>query len=388
MQTAPVLRYTPARFQVAFRSLNFTGGGVEMGRKAKSRASQAKPARKGKRYRRIATEEAWAIREQMDAQRELLASTQEYDPDLFLWRIQTDPNGPIHNKLLDLYEMRLREMDKYDVEMHLLALTSTGVQMMAPDRAASVAEVGNDRLAEAIGRDPERFSGLATIPVQDPPRAIREAERAISKLKLNGIMINSHTNGEYLSERKYWPILEAIEDLHVPLYIHPRAPIPLMAKAYRTDHLEHAIWGYQAETGLHALRIITGGVLDQFPKLQVVLGHMGEGLPYWLYRLDFMHGRVRIPFDRPKLKLTPSEYIKRNYYITTSGMNWEPTLKFCIEVLGADRIMWAIDYPYQDHPDAVEFMDAARISEQDKQKIYHENAERVFKIRKAKSTGK
>jgi predicted TIM-barrel fold metal-dependent hydrolase len=278
--------------------------------------------------------------------------------------------------------MRMQEMDKYDVDVHLLALTSTGVQMMDADRAVAVAEIGNDRLHEAIQRHPDRFTGLATIAVQDPPRAVKEIERAIKKLKLNGIMINSHTNGEYLSEQKYWPILEAIEDLNVPLYIHPRAPIPLMAKAYRTDHLEHAIWGYQAETGLHGLRLITGAVFDQFPKLQVVLGHMGEGIPYWLYRLDFMYGRVKIDFGRRKLKLTPSEYFKRNFYITTSGMNWEPTLKFCIEAMGADRIMWAIDYPYQDHPDAVEFMDAARISEKDKQAIYHGNAERVFKIKK------
>ncbi len=353
-----------------------------MSPKRKAGASKSKAKARPKKYRRIATEEAFAIPEQMEAQRELVANTQEYDPDLFLWRIQTDPNGPVHNKLIDLYEMRMREMDKYDVDMHLLALTSTGVQMMEPDRAVAVAEIGNDRLHEAIQRHPDRFTGLATIAVQDPPRAVKEIERAITKLKLNGIMINSHTNGEYLSEQKYWPILEAIEDLNVALYIHPRAPIPLMAKAYKTDHLEHAIWGYQAETGLHGLRLITGGVFDQFPKLQVVLGHMGEGIPYWLYRLDFMYGRVKIDFGRRKLKLTPSEYFKRNFYITTSGMNWEPTLKFCIEAVGADRIMWAIDYPYQDHPDAVEFMDAARISEKDKQAIYHGNAERVFKIKK------
>ncbi|HEY6904544.1 MAG TPA: amidohydrolase family protein [Candidatus Acidoferrales bacterium] len=353
-----------------------------MSPKRRASASKSKTKSRPKKYRRIATEEAFAIPEQMEAQRELIANTQEYDPDLFLWKVQTDPNGPVHNRLIDLYEMRMQEMDKYDVDMHLLALTSTGVQMMEADRAVAVAEIGNDRLHEAIQRYPDRFTGLATIAVQDPPRAVKEIERAIKKLKLNGIMINSHTNGEYLSEQKYWPILEAIEDLNVPLYIHPRAPIPLMAKAYKTDHLEHAIWGYQAETGLHGLRLITGAVFDQFPKLQVVLGHMGEGIPYWLYRLDFMYGRVKIDFGRRKLKLTPSEYFKRNFYITTSGMNWEPTLKFCIEAMGADRIMWAIDYPYQDHPDAVEFMDAARISEKDKQAIYHGNAERVFKIRK------
>jgi 5-carboxyvanillate decarboxylase len=351
-----------------------------MSPKHKARAS--KPKKKRKHYRRIATEEAFSIPEQMEAQRELVASATEYDPDLFLWKIQTDPTGPVYHKLLDLFEQRLRTMDEYDVDMHLLALTSTGVQMMSAEKGNAVAAIGNDRLHDAIQRHPDRFAGLATIAPQDPAGAVKEIERAITKLKLSGIMINSHTNGEYLSERKYWPILEAIAGLKVPLYIHPRAPIPLMAKAYRTDHLEHAIWGYQAETGLHGLRIITSGVLDHFPGLQIVLGHMGEGIPYWLYRLDFMHGRVRIPFDRPNLKLTPSEYFKRNFYITTSGMNWEPTLKFCIEAVGADRIMWAVDYPYQDHPDAVDFLDAARIPEKDKQKIYHENAERVFKLKK------
>jgi 5-carboxyvanillate decarboxylase len=354
-----------------------------MSPKRKAGAAKGKAKAKKKSYRRIATEEAFSIPEQMDAQRQLVAETQEYDPDLFLWRIQTDPSGPVHNKLIDLYDLRLRTMEEYDVDMHVLGLTSTGVQMMDPDKGTAVATIANDRLQEAVRKYPDRFAGLGTFAPQDPARAVKEIERVMTKLKLNGLIINSHTNGEYLSERKYWPILEAIEGLNAPLYIHPRSPIPLMAKAYRTDHLEHAIWGYAAETGLHGLRLITGGIFDQFPKLQIVLGHMGEGIPYWFYRLDFMHGRVRIGFDRPKLKLTPSEYFKRNFYITTSGMNWEPTLKYCIEVMGADRIMWAIDYPYQDHPDAVEFMDAARISENDKHKIYHENAERVFKIKKA-----
>jgi 5-carboxyvanillate decarboxylase len=385
VQNRLFLRYTP----FSFGAIIITAGNIQiipdrgeirMSPKHKARASKKKAKRK--HYRRIATEEAFSIPEQMDAQRELVAAATDYDPDLFLWKIQTDPSGPVYHKLLDLFDQRLQTMDEYDVDMHLLALTSTGVQMMSPEKGNAVAIRGNDLLHEAIKRHPDRFAGLATIPPQDPAAAVKEIERAITKLKLSGIMINSHTNGEYLSERKYWPILEAIAGLKVPLYIHPRSPIPLMAKAYRTDHLEHAIWGYQAETGLHGLRIITSGVLDHFPGLQIVLGHMGEGIPYWLYRLDFMHGRVRIGFDRPKLKLTPSEYFKRNFYITTSGMNWEPTLKFCIEAVGADRIMWAIDYPYQDHPDAVDFLDAARIPEKDKQKIYHENAERIFKLKK------
>ncbi|MGA3295118.1 MAG: amidohydrolase family protein [Candidatus Acidiferrales bacterium] len=351
----------------------------------KRKITKRKAKEKPKNYRRIATEEAFSIPEQMDAQRELLGTTQEYDPDLFLWRFQTDPSGPIHNKLIDLYDQRLKTMDEYGVDMHLLGLTSTGVQMLDADKGTALATIANDRLHEAVQKYPDRFAGLGTFAPQDPARAVKEIERVMTKLKLNGLIINSHTNGEFLSERKYWPILEALADLNAPLYIHPRAPNPLMAKAYRTDHLEHAIWGYQAETGLHGLRIITSGVLDQFPKLQIVLGHMGEGIPYWFYRLDFMHARVRIDFGRLKLKLLPSEYFKRNFYITTSGMNWDPPLRYCIEVMGADRIMWAIDYPYQDHPDAVEFMDAARISEKEKHAIYHENAERLFKIKKKKA---
>src|SRR5579863_8219605 len=350
----------------------------------KRKATASKSKKKTKNYRRIATEEAFSIPEQMAAQRELVANAKEYDPDLFLWKTQTDPTGPVHNRLIDLYDMRLKLMDEWDVDMHVLGLTSTGVQMMDPDRGVAVAEIANDRLHDAVQKYPDRFAGLGTFAPQDPARSVKEIERVMTKLKLSGLIINSHTNGEFLSEKKYWPILEALESLNAPLYIHPRSPNPLMAKAYRADHLEHAIWGYAAETGLHGLRLITGGIFDQFPKLQIVLGHMGEGIPYWLYRLDFMYGRVKIDFGRRKLKLTPSEYFKRNFYITTSGMNWEPTLKFCIEAVGADRIMWAIDYPYQDHPDAVEFMDAARISEKDKQAIYHGNAERVFKIKKTK----
>lgn len=351
--------------------------------KSKRGAGAKKVASKKKTFRRIATEEAFSVPEQMEAMREVLAKTSDYDPDLFLWKTQTDPNGPVNKPLLDLEGERLRIMDRDGVDMHLLSLTSTGVQMMDPDRAADVAVAANDRLADVIRRHPDRFAGLATIPPHNPARAISELERAINKLKLNGVIINSHTDGEYLADRKYWPILEAISGLKVPLYIHPRAPIPAMAAAYREYHLEHAIWGYQAETGLHALHLIVSGVFDQFPNLKVVLGHMGEALPYWLYRVDWMHGQAPIHFDRPKLKKRPSDYFKRNFMITTSGMNWNPVLKFCIEVLGADNIMWAIDYPYQGSREATEFMNRAPISDVDKHKIFHKNAERVFHIKPA-----
>jgi 5-carboxyvanillate decarboxylase len=351
---------------------------------AQRKASAAKSKGQRKDFRRIATEEAFSTPEQMDAMREILAKQTQYHPDLFLWKIQTNPNGPVNKPLLDLEGERIKIMDRDGVDMHLLSLTSTGVQMMDAAKATDVAISSNDRLADVIRKHPTRFAGLATVPPQDIPAAIKETERAINQLKLNGIMINSHTNGEYLSDKKYWPLLEAIAGLKVPLYIHPRAPIPAMAEAYRPEHLEHAIWGYQAETGLHALRLIVSGVFDSIPNLKVILGHMGEALPYWLYRVDYMWCTVAIKYEgRTTLKKKPSDYFKQNFMITTSGMNWNPTLKFCIEVLGADNIMWAIDYPYQTSPDAVAFMNKAPISDADKHKIFHKNAERVFHIKPA-----
>lgn len=333
-------------------------------------------------YRRIATEEAFAIPEQFEAWRDLLRTAQGYDPDLFLARAQTD-GGQLSNRLLDLDEERLQIMDEAGIAMHLLSLTSTGVQALDTERAVSLAQLANDRLAAAIARHPDRYAGLATIAPQDPARAVRELERAINQLKLNGVIINSHTNGEYLDEEKHWPILEAAAALEAPIYIHPRSPSPAMAQAYRKYHLEHAIWGYAVETGLHGVRLIMSGVFDRYPTLRIVLGHMGENIPYSLYRMDWMHSRAPVAMDRPKLKQRPSDYFKQNFLITTSGVNWHAPLKFCIEVLGADNIMWAVDYPYQETHEAVRYMNEAPISEADKHKIFHGNAERVFRIARA-----
>ncbi len=328
-------------------------------------------------FRRIATEEAFATAEQFDALRELTATTREYDPDTFLASLQTGGSAWTR-QLLDLEDERLSIMDKSGVSMAVLAMTSTGVQQFAVEKAVRIAADGNDLLAAAIKRHPTRYAGLATIPVQDPKRAVKEMERAISKLGLTGVMINSHTNGEYLDEEKYWPILEAAAGLDATVYIHPRAPSPGMAAPYRKYHLEHAIWGYAVEVGLHALRLIMSGVFDRYPKLRVVIGHMGENIPYALYRLDWMHSHY--DFGRPKLKLTPGEYFRQNFHITTSGVNWVPALELCIKVLGADNIMWAVDYPYQETVEATQWLNDAPISDTDKEKIFHLNAERVFKL--------
>lgn len=341
--------------------------------------TQSQPA-----FRRIATEEAFSTLEQMEAMREVMNVHSGYHPDFPVWRMivesEMEAAKVVRGRLLDIGEGRVRIMDEHGVAVHLLSLTSTGVQMLEPAKAVTVAKQCNDLLAAAVQRYPTRFAGLATVPPQAPAEAVKEVERAIGELKLNGLVINSHTDGEFLCEEKYWPILEAAEAMEAAIYLHPRAPNPLMAEAYRTDGLEHAIWGYQAETGLHALRLITGGVFDRFPKLKIVLGHMGEGIPYWLYRIDYMHALTMEARQRRELNRKPSEYFRDNFMITTSGMNDAKVLKYCIDQLSADNIMFAIDYPYQLTEDAVGFLDEADISHEDKEKIYHLNAERIFKI--------
>lgn len=330
--------------------------------------------------RRIATEEAFSIPEQL-AELGKVADSDLKDADLPFWRRVTRTNLPfaerIKRQLLDLEQERLAIMDANGVDMHLLSLTSPGVQLFSPDIAVALARIANDRLAETICRHPTRFAGLATIAPHVPAEAAKEIERAVGTLKLNGVMINSHTFDEYLDDEKFLPIFEAAVAMNAPIYIHPRAPSSGMAAPFMKHNLETAIWGYGAETGLHALRLIVSGLFDRFPTLKIVLGHMGEGLPFWLWRIDFMHGASG---DRKKLGKRPSEIFRDNFCITTSGMNWPLALDFCRQAVGPQNIMWAIDYPYQDTRGATQFMNAVVMADSEKRMIFSGNAERVFGI--------
>jgi 5-carboxyvanillate decarboxylase len=305
--------------------------------------------------RRIATEEAFMIPEQLEVLKEFVASGGD-DPDIDMWKVLLSKEAEVRiSQLLDSRGDRIRKMDEYGVDVFVLSLTSPGVQMLPTDRAAALARLANDYLAETVRSHPGRYAGLATIAPQDPAWSVKEMERAIRQLGLNGFVINSHTNGEYLDDPKFWPILEAAEALDAPIYLHPRAPSKAMAQPYRIYNLENALWGYQAETGLHAIRMISSG----------------------LWRIDYMHSQNPM---RPKVRKLPSEYFRDSFYITTSGLNWNPTLEFCMSVLGPDKIMFAIDYPYQRPAAAVAFMNNAPISLEDKRKIFATTAERVFKI--------
>lgn len=330
--------------------------------------------------RRIATEEACSIPEVAQALREQAqAGGDSLDQRLLSWiyDVPADQPGKLLSQLLDIDAGRLADMDEHGVDVQLLGLTSPGVQMLEPSRATALASLANDRLAEAVRRHPDRFAALATFAPQDPAGAVREMERAIQKLKLNGFIINSHTNNEYLDQPKYWPILEAAEALGVPLYIHPRAPSDGMAAPFRDYRMEAAVWGYGMEVGTHAVRLMLSGVFDRFEKLKIVLGHMGEAVPFWLWRLDYMGNPAR---GRSPQKLRPSEYFRRNFALTTSGVEDSLALRYCIDRVGIDNVMWAIDYPYQPSAPAVAWIDAAPLTDAERAQVCHRNAERIFGI--------
>lgn len=331
--------------------------------------------------RRIATEEAFATREQMAAM--IALGHSDWDsPDLSLWRSFGGANAArsrLRAGLLDL-DMRLADMDANDVAMHILSLTSPGVQMFDADTATGIAQSANDELAETIARHPGRFAGLAAFAPQDPARAAKEMERAVHKLGLNGFILNSHTNDHYFDDRKFWPILEAAEALDRPIYIHPRCPSAPMYAACADYGLASGMWGFHVETSLHATRMILGGCFDQFPKLRIVLGHMGEGLPYWLYRIDHVYQALNPPGSARRIKTLPRETFARNFVITTSGVNDEQVLAFTIAQLGLDKVLWAIDYPYEQSAPAVAFMDKVAVTPAQRRALYQTNAERVFHL--------
>lgn len=339
------------------------------------------------KYKRIATEEAWAPPELLKMYADLYNSKTYDDPGFdSLWGFYGTSMEPrpvtVRRKLADLDDERIADMDAAGIDFAILSLTSPGVQVFERDTAVSIARDSNDMLKEAIDRHPDRYAGLCAIAPQAPELAAQELERC-KNLGFRGIINNSHTFGEYLSDPKFWPIFEAAEAMDMPIYLHPNTPPKNMIEPMLEVGLDGAIFGFGAETGMHMLRIITAGVFDRFPKLQMIIGHMGEALPYWMYRLDFMHNAQvtskRYETLKP-LKKKVSDYLKEHVTITCSGMAWEPAIKFAQEQVGVDRVMYAMDYPYQYLQQEVIDMDNMDMSDELKKMFYQDVATKVFKL--------
>jgi 2,3-dihydroxybenzoate decarboxylase len=338
-------------------------------------------------YLRIATEEAFATREQIDVYLRMVKDGSADRGMVSLWGFYTQSPSEratqIIERLLDLGEQRIRHMDETGIDKAILALTSPGAQPLRDlAEARNVARRANDFLAEQVAARPDRYIGMTALAPQDPQWSASEIARG-ARLGFKGVQINSHTQGEYLDDPKFDPIFRALADAGQPLYIHPATPPDSMIGPMLEAGLDGAIFGFGVETGMHLLRLITTGIFDRYPDLQIMVGHAGEALPYWAYRLDYMHQagvRSKRHARMKPLEKTILEYLRSNVLITTSGMAWAPAILFAQQVLGEDRVMYAMDYPYQYVPDEVRTHDLLDIPIETKRKLMQTNAERWFQL--------
>ncbi len=321
---------------------------------------------------KIALEEHFAIPETLNDSR-------GYFPD-WTWE-------ELKGRVLDIHERRLREMDENGIEMMLLSLNAPAVQAIPdPSQAATIARKANDFLAEQVQKRPDRFQALAALAMQDPDGATRELERCVKELGFRGALVNGFSQvGDaettvYYDLPQYRPFWAMAEKLDAPFYLHPRNPLPRDAKIYEGHAwLLGPTWAFGQETAVHALRLMGSGLFDAHPRLQIILGHMGENLPFGIWRVD--NTNAWIP-DRHKYaaKRRMGEYFRENFYITTSGNFHTQALIDSMLVLGADRIMFSTDWPFENIDHAAKWFDACPISENDRLKIGRENARRLFRL--------
>jgi 2,3-dihydroxybenzoate decarboxylase len=293
----------------------------------------------------------------------------------------------LQGRLLDIHEKRLRLMDEHGIELMLLSLNAPAIQAIPdPAQANEIARRANDFLAEQVRKRPARFQALAALPMQDPDLAIRELQRCVKDLGFKGALVNGFSqirdanSAVYLDLPQYWPFWEIVERLDIPFYLHPRNPLPGMAQIYEGHPwLLGPTWAFGQETAVHALRLMGSGLFDKFPRIQIIVGHMGEGLPYSMWRVDNRNAWVKAPPRYPAKKKI-AEYFSANFYLTTSGNFRTQTLIDAILEIGVDRILFSTDWPFENIDHAAIWFDAASISENDRLKIGRTNAARLFKL--------
>ena len=293
----------------------------------------------------------------------------------------------VRERIMDLHGRRLRLMDEFGMEMMILSLNAPAIQAI-PDakKANEIARKANDYLAEQVAKRPDRFQALAALPLQDPDMAANELQRCVKDLGMVGALVNGFSQvGDpdtiaYLDEQQYWPFWSVCDALDVPFYLHPRNPLPQDARIYR-DHgwLLGPIWAFGHETAVHALRLMGSGLFDKHPKLQIILGHMGEGLPFSMWRVDNSNAWIPNRNNHPAKKKI-GYYFQNNFHITVSGNFHSQALLNALMVMGSDRIMFSTDWPFENIDHAAAWFDVASISENDRLKIGRLNAMRLFKL--------
>jgi predicted TIM-barrel fold metal-dependent hydrolase len=289
------------------------------------------------------------------------------------------PLGRLQAKLDDVGAERLGDMDAGGIAVQVMSHGVPGTDQLEPERAVPLARQANDYLAGAIQQHPDRLAGFATLPTAAPAEAADELERTVTEHGFKGALINGQVRGRFLDDRAFWPIFERAERLNVPIYLHPGEPPDAVRDAYYGDLpartaqvLASSGWGWHVDTGLHVLRLIAGGVLDEYPQLQIIVGHMGEALPFFLARSS------RILREQAGLERPLEHYMTSNFHFTTSGTFSYPPLKCLLEVIGAERVMFSVDYPYSRNEEGRDFITLAPIDEADREKLAYRNAERLL----------
>ncbi len=287
--------------------------------------------------------------------------------------------GKAREALMDFGERRLAAMDEIGIEKSILSLAGPGVQVekrtaLAIDRARKV----NDYLAEEIAKRPDRYGGFAHLAMQDPSEAADELERCVRDLGMQGAMINGQTGGTYLDDDRYSPFWERVSDLKAPIYIHPNNPPEVVHMYHEHPELYGPVWSWTVETATHALRLVFAGTFDRYPGARLVLGHLGEALPFLLWRLD---SRWEISHrGEMRLEKQPSDYFRQNVWVTTSGMCADAPLRCSIDMMGVGRILFSVDYPFEQAREAGDWIEATPLSDEERRLICYDNARSLLKL--------
>jgi predicted TIM-barrel fold metal-dependent hydrolase len=283
-------------------------------------------------------------------------------------------------RLDDLGELRLKEMDEAGIDVQVISHGAPSTQRLDAEAAVRLARNANDRLAQAIAAHPDRFAAFAALPTPDPKAAADELERTVTQLGFKGAMVHGLTNGVFFDDQRFWPIFERAQALDVPLYVHPAVPHSAVVEAYYQDYLadfptlQTAAWGFTVETATQGIRLVLSGVFDAYPDVKIILGHMGEGLPFLLWRIDHALSR---PGNR---SVSFREQFSKHFYITTSGNFSTPALLCSMMELGVERILFSVDWPFVPNVPGTKWMHELQLSAEDKTKILSGNAKRLLKI--------
>jgi len=299
-----------------------------------------------------------------------------------LSKLEGNPMQRVPEQLVDLGEKRIAEMDAAGITMQVLSLNAPGVEQMDANEAVSMAKETNDFLLSGINNHPERFAGFAALPMANAKAAVAELERCMKETGFKGAVINGHIRGKYLDDQSFWPVLECAEALNAPIYLHPTMPPAQVQEAYYSgfspmvsNMLAMAGWGWHIETAVHIIRLVLGGTFDRFPNLQFIIGHMGEGLPFMMERMN----KVLRP-EVTKLQRSMNEYLRENVYYTFSGFNYIQNFINLLMEVGTDRIMFSADYPYAPMKEATTFLEQLPVSSKDRERIAYGNATTLLQL--------